>query len=153
MSACILENCPTHACNFIATRNSPGSIAQCGTTWHFSSGCIPSREYAQVDMTMMYYIRSQTNFLYQMAGVCLSDNCNNFTTFLQLKNAITVDPDLSCLINSTTGSTITTPASTIATTTPTSTIATTTQPSSVDRILMNKKLCIFFLFLYKTIKY
>jgi hypothetical protein len=146
MSECVLENCLSRACRFIATRSTPTSTAQCGNTWHFTSSCNPSLEYAQVDMTLMYYIRSQTMFLYQMAAICLGDNCNNFATFLQLKNAITVDPDLSCLINDTTSSSTSTSISPISTTTSISPISTTTPRSSADYILMNDKLFIFIIF-------
>ncbi|CAF2797824.1 unnamed protein product [Rotaria sp. Silwood2] len=99
MSTCSMVACPNHACNFVATRNSSTSVAKCGGGWHFTSGCILSREYASVDMTLIYYIHSNTSFLYQMKAVCLNDNCNNFTTFRQLKDAVTVDPDLTCLLN------------------------------------------------------
>jgi hypothetical protein len=141
MSACTLQSCSSYSCNFVATRSSTTSIAQCGNAWHFASGCIPSRESAQVDMTLMYYIRSQTTVLYEMTAICLSDNCNNFTTFIQLKNALTANPDLSCLINDTSSST-----------TSSSTISTTTSKSPVDHILMNNKLFIFIIFFLLHIK-
>jgi cobalamin biosynthesis Mg chelatase CobN len=97
--------------------------AECDEGWHFRSSCILSREPAQVDMTLMYYLRSKTIVLYQMEATCLSDNCNNFTTFKQLKEAITVDPNLSCFINDTLPVTLssTTPPTTTITGTSTST--------------------------------
>jgi hypothetical protein len=153
MSACDIIPCPNHACNFVATRSSTTSTPQCGTGWHFASGCTPSRESARIDMNIMYYIRSQTTVLYQMAAICLSDNCNNFTTFTQLKDAITVDPDLSCLIddiNSTTSTVSTTSSSTTAVTSTVSTTSTstttTTLSSSVDYIFLNNKLFILIIF-------
>jgi len=141
MSDCELIPCPNYACNFVATRSSTTSIGQCNSGWHFNSGCPPSTEPAQVDMTLMYYIRSKTVVIYQMEATCLSDNCNNFTTFKQLKDAITVDPDLSCLINDASSSTTSGPI-------------TTTLGSSAEQILMNRKLFILIIFsIYITIKY
>lgn len=92
-------------------------------------------------MTLMYYIDSNTLDLYEMEAICRSDNCNNFNTFVQLKNNITIDPDLSCLFPTTT----TTLASTTAT----------TSPSFADRIQMNGTLLILmiFLFIYQTINH
>ncbi|CAF0845123.1 unnamed protein product [Rotaria sp. Silwood1] len=129
MSTCSFVPCPAHACNFVATRNSTTSLAQCGSGWHFTSGCILSKEPASVDMTLIYYIRSKTSFLYQMAAVCLNNNCNNITTFKQLKDAVTVDPDLTCLLDNKTTST--TPRPTVSTTTQTfSTISNTGSTST-----------------------
>lgn len=112
MSACTIEPCPNHACGFVATRDSPTSTAQCGTGWHFSSYCVGSREPAQIDMTLIYYIGSKTTYLYQMAAACLNNNCNNVTVFKQLKDAITIDPDLTCLIDYTNATTTTISSST-----------------------------------------
>jgi hypothetical protein len=149
MSNCGLTPCPNYSCNFVATRSSPTSTAQCNNGWHFTSGCILSRELAQVDMTLMYYIRSKTTVLYQMEAICLSDNCNNISIFKQLKDAITVDPDLSCLINETSSTT----TSTVSTTSNPS-MTTTTSSSSAKRILINRKLFILIIVsIYITIKY
>jgi hypothetical protein len=141
ISKCEITPCVNGACNFVATRGSPTSTAQCNSGWHFTSNCILPRESALVDMTLMYYIRSQTIVLYQMAAVCLGDNCNNITTFKQLKDAVTVDPDLSCLTNDTSSSTTTT-TSTISTPSITSNPTTTTPSSSAEDIFINRKLFI-----------
>jgi hypothetical protein len=178
MSNCEFISCPNYSCNFVARRGSTTGLAQCNSGWHFSSNCILSREPAQVDMTIMYYIRSKTIVLYQMVAICLSDNCNNITTFQQLKDAVTVDPDLSCLIDDTsssttysstsstttiTGSTVTTSSTgSIVTTSSTGSIVTTsstgstttTQGSSAEKVYMNTKLFILIFFsFYITIKY
>ncbi|CAF1145059.1 unnamed protein product [Rotaria magnacalcarata] len=107
MSNCTKQLCQSHACGFVATRNSPSSIAQCNAAWHYSSYCMGSREVAQVDMTLIYYIRSKSFYIYQMEAICLSNDCNNMTTFKQLKDAVTVDPDLTCLIDYSNSSTTT----------------------------------------------
>ncbi|CAF3061980.1 unnamed protein product [Rotaria socialis] len=107
MSNCTKEPCLNHACGFVATRNSPSSTKQCNAGWHYSSYCMGSREVAQVDMTLIYYIRSKSFYIYQMEAVCLRNDCNNMTTFKQLKDAVTVDPDLTCLIDSSNSSTTT----------------------------------------------
>ncbi|CAF0735136.1 unnamed protein product [Rotaria sordida] len=153
MSACSVTPCPNHACNFVATRNSTTSLGQCSSGWHFTSGCILSREPAQVDMTLIYYIRSKTSFLYQMAAVCLNDNCNNFTTFKQLKDAVTVDPDLTCLLDNTSSSTTSTSILPTITSSRTSSstvtqISTTTSSSSTEQIFINIKLFIFIVFFF-----
>ncbi|CAF1010911.1 unnamed protein product [Adineta steineri] len=106
MSKCQPTNCPQYSCNFVATRQSGG--------WRFSSGCILSRVPAQVDMTLMYYINSEKTVVYQMEATCLSDNCNTISTFKQLKDAIGVDPDLSCLANINTTSTTSTSTSSVS---------------------------------------
>ncbi|CAF0887313.1 unnamed protein product [Adineta steineri] len=106
MSKCPPTNCPQYSCNFVATRQSGG--------WRFSSGCILSRVPAQVDMTLMHYINSDKLVVYQMEATCLSNNCNTITTFKQLKDAITVDPDLSCLPNINTTSTTSTSTSSVS---------------------------------------
>jgi len=156
MSNCGLTSCPNYACSFVATRSSPTSTAQCNNGWHFTSGCILSRELAQVDMTLMYYILSKTTVLYQMEAICLSDNCNNIMTFKELKDAITVDPDLSCLINetsSTTTSAVSTTSS-LPTTTSSPSMTTTTSSSYAKQILINRKLFILIIVsIYITIKY
>lgn len=147
MSSCASISCPNYACNFVATRGSNTSITLCNNEWHFTSGCILSRELAQVDMTLMYYIRSKTIALYQMETICRNDNCNSITTFKQLKDAITVDPDLSCLINDTSSSTtISTPTSTTTTSTSTLTTTTTISGSSSKQILIGMKLFIVVIF-------
>ncbi|CAM4820527.1 unnamed protein product [Rotaria magnacalcarata] len=71
MSNCTKQLCQSHACGFVATRNSPSSIAQCNAAWHYSSYCMGSREVAQVDMTLIYYIRSKSFYIYQMEAICL----------------------------------------------------------------------------------
>jgi hypothetical protein len=129
ISDCDIVPCPNHACNFVATRSPTTGPAQCDGGWHFTSSCILSREPAQVDMTLMYYINSKTIVLYQMEATCLSDNCNNFTTFKQLKDDITVQPNLSCLINDTMPSTLSSTISSTTTSTRTS-ISTTSGTSS-----------------------
>lgn len=146
MSACTVEYCTSSSCSFVATHGSITSIAQCGNSWFFTSGCISSLETAEVDMTLMYYLRSQNTVLYQMKAICHNNYCNSFSTFIQLKNAITIYPDLTCLINETSSST--TSSSTIPTgsTTSASTVSTTTSTSPVDYILMNNKLFIIIIF-------
>ena len=165
MTDCELLPCYNDACNFVATRSSTTGPAECDGGWHFRSGCILSREPAQVDMTLMYYLGSKTTVIYQMEAICLSDSCNNFTTFRQLKNAVTVDPDLSCFINGTNPSTITPASSTAVTgtgstssgasTTATVSAATTTRgstttptPSSGEQNFLNAKLFIFIIFFF-----
>ena len=153
MSNCEPSPCPNYACNFVATRNSPTSIAQCNTDWHFSSNCIRSKESAQVDMTLMYYLQSQAIVAYQIQAICLTNNCNNFTTFLQLKDAITVDPDLSCLVNDT-FSTTTKTTSSKPTTTTTTTTTTSKSPGTSEGCLIKTNLFInIILLIHLTIKY
>lgn len=140
MSACGTTACPDGSCNFVATRYSSSSTAQCGDTWHFTSGCIPSREPSQVDMTLMYYINSGTTKVYQMEAICHTDNCNNFNTFTQLKNALSIDPDLSCLVSSTIAS------STHSSSTSTNPTTATTSRNFADHISMNNTPWIFMIF-------
>jgi hypothetical protein len=155
ISDCDLTPCPSHSCNFVATRSSTTGPSQCDGGWRFTSGCIPSREPAQVDMTLMYYIRSKTVVTYQMEATCLSDNCNNFTTFQQLKDAVTVDPDLSCLLNDTSSSTTfsSTSSTTIGTGSTTSSGGTTTAPSSAGQVCIDTKSFILTFFSFYIIKF
>lgn len=135
MSACGTTPCPGFSCSFVAARYSPRSVEQCGNNWRFNSFCIRSPESAQVDITLMYYINSNTLDLYEMEGICRGDKCNNFNTFLQLKSNITIDPDFSCLFSTTTDSSTTTSTST-------------TSPSFADSIHVNDKLLILMIFLF-----
>ncbi|CAF0794401.1 unnamed protein product [Adineta ricciae] len=134
MSSCQQTLCPQHTCNFVATRSSTTGPAQCDGGWHFTSGCILSNEPAQVQMSIMYYIRSKTKVIYQLEATCHSDNCNNFTTFRQLKNDVTVDPDLTCLTSITTTTSLSTSSvstsSTSSSSTATGSTSTTTRTSS-----------------------
>lgn len=118
MSDCGYTPCPQHSCNLVATRVATTGPVQCDGGWHFTSGCIQSREPAQVEMTVMHYIRSNTTVIYQMEAICNSDNCNNLMTFKGLKDALKVDPDLTCLSAS---NTTTTSSSSTSTTTSSST--------------------------------
>ena len=99
-NSCVSEPCASHTCGFVATRVSSLNPQQCPSGWRFASFCIGSREPAQVDMTLMYYIQSKTSVVYQLEANCLSDNCNSPATFKQLKDAITVESNLDCLIGS-----------------------------------------------------
>jgi len=161
ISDCDVTPCLTHSCNFVATRSSTTGPSQCDGGWHFTSGCILSREPAQVDMTLMYYIRSKTVVIYQMEATCLSDNCNNFTTFKQLKDAVTVDPDLSCLLNDTSSSTTFSSTlsttigtgSTVSTTANTGPTTTTNPPSSAGQVFIDTKFFILAIFSFYIIKF
>ena len=106
MSNCQIEACPSHTCWFLASQNSPRNLSNCGNQWAFSSGCRQSADEAQVDMTLMYYIRTRMTVLNEMEAVCRNENCNNFTVFKQLKDAIRVNPNLNCLSNIDNGTTI-----------------------------------------------
>ena len=139
ISGCVSENCPNHACWLLATRNSSGSANR----WRFRAGCLGSREAAEVDMSIMYYIRSQTTVIYQLRATCLTDNCNNFTTFQLLKADLTVVPDLTCFITSSNSSTIgptTSPTETgssiLSTSLGQTTIIPTTTPSSAQSLFL-----------------
>ena len=143
MSDCHFVPCLNHACSFVATRVSGSSSAQCSGGWHFTSDCLLSEEPAQVDMTLMYYIRSNTSILYQMTSVCLTDNCNNISVFKELESSITVNPDLSCLIDfnattifSSTTTTTTAITSTISTTMSTGSTTTTTTTTTATTTTM-----------------
>ena len=141
-NGCVSELCASHACGFVATRASPLDPQQCQRGWRFASFCIGSREPAQVDMTLMYYLQSKKSVVYQLEAICLSDNCNSPATFKQLKDNITVESNLDCLLgnsNSSTTSTSTRPnPSTPSGTTGTPISTTVTPTSAVGTISMPK---------------
>jgi hypothetical protein len=143
MDHCISEDCRNHACGLMVSRSnsSNGNIPN-GNRWYFKGSCRSSREPASIDLTLIHYIRSKTSVIYQMEAVCLSDNCNNFSTFQQLKDALSIRPDLACLTTKdNTSTTVFTLSSTVRTSTWTAT--TTTSSNTAKKIsLSTTTLCV-----------
>ncbi|CAF1468776.1 unnamed protein product, partial [Didymodactylos carnosus] len=94
MSGCTKQYCLTNACSLVVSRNTNNPT--CPYTMRskcYDLGYPP----IHVNMTLVYYYNSDKKVIYTMDVICHKDNCNDYSTYKALENALSVNPDLACL--------------------------------------------------------